>query len=54
MKYRIASLFTLCILLYIAFLLGKSLEGFIPPVIVLLLLTINGMRRSKKQSACYR
>lgn len=48
----IASLFTLCILMAIAYYLGKSLEGFIPPLIVWLLLAVNGMRRNNPSKNC--
>lgn len=53
MKYirtLFASLLTLGILMYIAYLLGKSLEGFVPPLIVWLLLAVNGMRVSNRKN----
>ncbi|EDY82081.1 hypothetical protein VDG1235_1701 [Verrucomicrobiia bacterium DG1235] len=52
LRTLIASLFTLAILMYIAYLLGKSLEGFIPPLIVWLLLAVNGMRKSTSKPNC--
>ncbi|MBK1876915.1 hypothetical protein [Pelagicoccus mobilis] len=44
LKTLIASALTLAILMYIAFLLGKSLESFVPPIMVWLLLAANGMK----------
>lgn len=52
-RILIASLFTLCILMLIAYYLGKSLEGFIPPLIVWLLLAINGMRKKSTSDHCH-
>ncbi len=46
----IVSAFTLAILMLIAYYLGKSLEGFIAPVIVWLLLALNGMRKKRSQN----
>ncbi len=48
----IAAAFTLAILMLIAYYLGKSLEGFIAPLIVWLLLAINGMRKKRSQNNC--
>ncbi|MDQ8203415.1 hypothetical protein [Pelagicoccus sp. SDUM812003] len=48
----VASLATLAILMPVASLLGKSLEGFVPPLIVWLLLAIGSFRNSRSSSNC--
>ena len=49
LRTLLASLFTLGILMVIAYLLGKSLEGFVPPLIVWLLLAANSFRSRDRQ-----
>lgn len=51
LRTLILSAFTLAILMYIAYLLGKSVEGLISPIVVWLLLAASAMRQSTRRTA---